>query len=152
MSQPFEEACSDLIEPREAELILRNNLPPNQLHSTSDDYTEMCWHTPVARLYIGRPMLKAPAGFRYPNWIMNALGGIKQTINPTIFCAAKTVGASMLDLIVDSELRKEAWREFQNRIEQQYSPPLCDYPPPVNLPWPEYVETVRGREWWIPNF
>ena len=26
-----------------------------------------------------------------------------------------------------------------------------DFPPPVDLRWPEYVETPRGREWWIPT-
>jgi aminobenzoyl-glutamate utilization protein B len=28
--------------------------------------------------------------------------------------------------------------------------PWCDYAPPLDFPWPEYVETPRGREWWIP--
>ena len=26
-----------------------------------------------------------------------------------------------------------------------------DFPPPVDLRWPEYVQTVRGEEWWIPT-
>jgi len=23
--------------------------------------------------------------------------------------------------------------------------------PPLDIRWPEYVETPRGREWWIPT-
>jgi aminobenzoyl-glutamate utilization protein B len=26
-----------------------------------------------------------------------------------------------------------------------------DFHAPVDLRWPEYIETVRGREWWIPT-
>ena len=26
-----------------------------------------------------------------------------------------------------------------------------DFVPPVDLRWPEYVETVRGREWTLPT-
>ena len=29
--------------------------------------------------------------------------------------------------------------------------PLCDYEPPIHFRWPEYVETPRGRDWWIPS-
>jgi aminobenzoyl-glutamate utilization protein B len=26
-----------------------------------------------------------------------------------------------------------------------------DFKPPVDLRWPEYIQTVRGAEWWIPT-
>jgi len=26
-----------------------------------------------------------------------------------------------------------------------------DFAAPVDLRWPEYIETVRGQEWWIPT-
>ena len=26
-----------------------------------------------------------------------------------------------------------------------------DFPPPVDLRWPEYIQTARGEEWWIPT-
>jgi aminobenzoyl-glutamate utilization protein B len=26
-----------------------------------------------------------------------------------------------------------------------------DFEAPVDLPWPEYVQTVRGREWHLPT-
>ena len=78
---------------------LRHDLPPSQLNSTSDDYTEFCWHCPTVRFYIARPMLKAPEGFSYPAWAMNALGGLKPCIDPMIRTAAKTIGATIVDLM-----------------------------------------------------
>jgi len=156
MDEPFLAACESLIEPREAERILREKLPPAQRNSTSDDYTEMCWHAPTVRLYVGRPMLKAPEGFHYPAWAMNALGGIRATIDPTIACAAKTIGMTLLDLLGDPALLAAARREFEARTGggvggEHWIPPLCDYPAPIHIRWPEYVTTARGEEWWIPT-
>lgn len=150
LEAPFLEACSTLIAPEEAEAILRRDLPPAQVNSTSDDYTEMCWHTPTVRLYIGRAMLKAPEGRHYPPWAMNALGGMAATIDPTVISAAKTVGLTLLDLVTDADLRERARAEFERRTAENPIPPLCDYPPPVHFRWPEYVSTARGEEWWIP--
>ena len=151
MAEPFIEACSTLMEPKEAEAILRRDMPPSQFNSTSDDYTDMCWHTPVARLYVGRAMLKSPKGFKYPAWAMNALGGMPATIDPTVICAAKTVGLTLLQLLTDNGLRERAWAEFEQRRAENPIPPLCDYPPPIHFRWPEYVTTARGEEWWIPS-
>jgi len=58
MKEPFIDELSELIAPQEAESLLRESLPPNQLNSTSDDYTDMTWHVPTARFYIARPTLK----------------------------------------------------------------------------------------------
>lgn len=151
MEQPFLDACSTLIDPEAAEAELRQTLPPSQRNSTSDDYTEMSWHMPVARLYVGRAMLKAPPGFRYPAWAMNALGGIPATIDPTVISAAKTIGLTLLQLLTDKDLRKRAWAEFEERRTAGPIPPLCDYDPPIGFRWPEYVNTPRGEDWWIPS-
>lgn len=155
MEMPFLDACSALIEPETAEAILRRDLPPSQVNSTSDDYTDICWHTPVARLYIGRAMLdvpdNAPEGFRYPAWAMNALGGMPETITPTVLSAAKTVGLTLLDLVTDGDLRERAAAELAERRAENPIPPLCDYEPPIGFRWPEYVTTARGEDWWIPN-
>ena len=155
MDKPFLAACETLIEPREAERLLRRDLPPTQTHSTSDDYTEMCWHAPTARLYVGRPMLEAPPGFRYPDWAMNALGGIRACIDPMILTASKTIGATMVELLMSPELLEKAKAEFVERTGggiggADWLAPLCDYEPPIDFPWPEYVTTARGEEWWIP--
>lgn len=157
MSKPFMEVTENLIEPREAEAILRRNLPPSQPNFTSDDYTEYCWHTPTVRLYIARPSLASPkAGYRYPAWVMNALGGLAATIDPMIECAAKTIGLTVLDLLTRPELLARASDEFVKRTGggvggSNWLPPLCDYEPPINFRWPEYVTTPRGEnDWWIP--
>ena len=157
MELPFAEACQQTIEPKEAELILRQDLPPSQKNSTSDDYTEYCWHGPTVRFYIGRPMLKAPKGFAYPAWAMNALGGIRACIDPTIMTASRTIGATIIDLVTRADLLKAAKDEFVMRTGggvggKQWVAPLlpADFRAPIDYRWPEYVTTVRGEEWWIP--
>jgi aminobenzoyl-glutamate utilization protein B len=155
-AEPYLPDCERLMDPEEAERILRRDLPPSQVNYTSDDYTDMCWHAPTARLYVARPMLAGPPGFAYPDWVMNALGGIPETIDPMVLCAAKTVAHSLLAILGDADLRAAARAEFEERTGggvggSRWIPPLCDYPPPIGLRWPEYVTTARGREWWIPT-
>jgi aminobenzoyl-glutamate utilization protein B len=155
--EPFIEECERLIKPEEAEEILRRDLPPSQVNSTSDDYTDMTWHAPTARIYVARPALKAANGFACPSWAMNALGGIPETIDPMVVCAAKTVALTALRLLEDGGAREEARREFVTRTGggiggEKWIAPLCDYEPPIHFRWPEYVTTARGREWWIPTF
>ena len=145
--EPLLPACEALVDPREAERILRQDLPPSQISSTSDDYTDMTWHCPTARFYVARPAL---AGGPYPPWAMNALGGIPATIDPMVQVAAKVLAVSALRLIEDAQAREEAWSEFERRKAETDTPPLCDYPPPIDFAWPEYVETARGRGWCIP--
>ena len=128
MQAPFINEMSQLIPPEEAEAILRRDLPPSQLNSTSDDYTDMCWHAPTARFYVARPALR---GGPYPAWIMNALGGIPATIDPMIQCAAKVLATSAIRLLEDGTARDAAMAEFRTRIDgAAMIPPLCDYDPP----------------------
>ncbi|MDA7426077.1 zinc-binding metallopeptidase family protein [Thalassococcus lentus] len=146
---PLIAECNRLIDPKEAEAILRRDLPPSQINSTSDDYTDMCWHTPTARIYIARPALR---GGPYPPWAMNALGGIPALIDPTVVCAARTLARTAIRLLTDPEARAATWAEFEQRKAAMGAiPPLADYEPPIDLPWPEYVETPRGRGWHIPG-
>lgn len=156
MQKPLLPACEELISPQQAETLLRRDLPAWQLNSTSDDYTDMTWHAPTARFYIARPALQAPAGFQYPSWVMNALGGIPQTIDPMVKTAAKVLAISALRLLQDDEARQTAMDEFVQRTGggiggNNWVAPLCDYEPPINFRWPEYVETARGRDWCIPS-
>ena len=146
-TSPLIDACTRLIHPEEAERILRQDLPPSQRNSTSDDYTDMTWHAPTARFYLARPALK---GGPYPSWAMNALGGIPSTIDPTVQAAAKVLALSALRLLEDKAARDEAMAEFQQRRDADPIPPLCDYDPPIHFAWPEYMETTRGRDWHIP--
>lgn len=156
MAEPFIDEMSRLVAPEEAEAILRRDLPPSQTHSTSDDYTEMCWHAPTARFYVARPALKAPNGVAYPAWVMNALAGIPATIDPMVTTAARILALSALRLLEDKTARDAAMVEFRDRTGggvggDRWLAPLCDYDPPVHFRWPEYVETPRGRDWWIPS-
>jgi aminobenzoyl-glutamate utilization protein B len=132
-------------------------LPPAQLNSTSDDYTEYCWYCPTVRFYIARPMLKS-AGKAYPAWAMNALGGLRPCIDPMIRTAAKTVAATILDLMAKPDLLQRAQAEWRERTGggiggNKWLAPLLpkDFRVPLDFRWPEYVTTPRGEEWWIPT-
>lgn len=157
MENPFLGEIETLIDPREAEAKLRATLPSWQQHFTSDDYTEYCWHAPTVRLYIGRPALKAPSGYNYPAWVMNALGGIRECIDPMIISASSTIGLTVIDLLTKPETLKQAKLEFFERTGggiggTKWVPPLCEYEPPIHFRWPEYVSTERGaNEWVIPT-
>ncbi|MEM6587078.1 MAG: amidohydrolase [Pseudomonadota bacterium] len=148
---PLIDACTQLISPQEAEAVLRETLPPVQRHATSDDYTDMSWHAPLARFYVARPALK---GGPYPAWAMNALGGMQETIDPMVEVASKVLSRGAIRVLTDESLRQRAWTEFETRTGggvggADWTAPLADYAPPIEFAWPEYVETVRGRHWWI---
>jgi aminobenzoyl-glutamate utilization protein B len=151
MPRPFIAEIEELISPQEAERKVRATIPAWQTHYTSDDYTDMTWHAPAVRFYVGRATLKAPESFAYPDWVMNALGGIPATIDPTVATAARTIAGTMLDLMTDKDALARATAEHADRLARTGAvEPWCDYAPPLDFPWPEYVDTPRGREWWIP--
>lgn len=156
MDDPFLPMISELIEPEEAEARIRATLPPSQRHFTSDDYTEYCWHAPTVRLYVGRPALSAPPGFAYPAWAMNALGGHAACIDPMTEVAAQVVAMTALDCLGDGGVLGAAAAEFRARTGggiggSNWLAPLCDYAPPLDFRWPEYVTTPRGTDWVIPS-
>jgi aminobenzoyl-glutamate utilization protein B len=141
--RPFLPACEALIEPREAEARLREQMPSWQTHFTSDDYVEMSWYAPTARMYIARPMLSAPPGYGgYPAWVANALGGLAPCIDPTIEVAGKTIALTLLDLFTNPIALAAARREFEERTggARRIAPLLPnDFQPPIDLPWPQAV-------------
>ena len=154
MARPFLPACETLIEPREAERQLRLQMPAWQTHWTSDDYVEMSWYAPTVRLYVARPMLAVPPGYAgYPAWVSNALGGLAACIDPTVQVAAKTIAATLLDLLTEPATLAAARAEFVARTAgARFIAPLlpADFAPPIDYRWPEYVQTARGEDWWIP--
>ena len=86
-----------------------------------------------------------------------ALGGIAATIDPMIDVAAKTIGATLFDLLTDRELLAAAKREFEERTGggvrgARWVVPLlpADFKVPHQYRWPEYITTARGAEWTIP--
>lgn len=151
--RPFPEALERLAEPREAERLLRLQMPAWQRNWTSDDYTEMTWCAPTVRLYVARPMLAGPPGYAYPDWVAVALGGIPATIDPTIVCSARTIAGTILELLRSPDVLAAARREFEERTggDAWIAPLLpADFAPPIDFRWPEYVTTPRGESWWIP--
>ncbi len=156
MAEPFIDELSRLISPQEAETMLRQDLPPSQRNSTSDDYTDMTWHVPTARFYVARPALKSIPGKPYPAWVMNALGGMPETIDPMLNSASKILAVSALKLLENPSICAKAKDEFVLRTGggvggTGWQAPLCDYEPPIHFRWPEYVTTARGTDWWIPS-
>src|SRR5699024_4662321 len=137
----FLAATEQLIEPVEAERKLRDSMPAWQENWTSDDYVEMSHYAPLVRFYVARPALEPIAGAGpYPAWVMNALGGIPETIAPTIRVTVKTVAGTFLDLFADPSRLAEAKAEFTRRNEEDPMPALLpsDFEPPIDLPWPDY--------------
>jgi aminobenzoyl-glutamate utilization protein B len=159
MDDPFIESCSRLIRPADYETRLREALPAWQTSFTSDDYVEYTWHAPTARLFTGRPRLRAPRpGYEYPAWTSNAIGGVPACMDPMTFTAGRTIAASLVDLLTQPDELAKARAEFEERTGggvggSKWVAPLLpgDFVPPVDLRWPEYVTTPRGDEWWIPT-
>jgi aminobenzoyl-glutamate utilization protein B len=145
--------------PQEYEAYLRRALPAWQQHYTSDDYVDYTWHAPTVRLLTMRPRLRPPSeGYEYPAWVNNALGGLPAAIDPGIFLGAKTIAGTLIDLLTAPEVLQRAQDEFKERTGggvggSKWVAPLLprDFQAPVDLRWPEYIETVRGQEWWIPT-
>ena len=155
MPNPILPECEQLIEPQEAERRLREHMPAWQTNWTSDDYVEMTHYAPTVRFYVSRAALAAPEGGKaYPAWVMNALGGIPATIDPTIMTTGKTVALTMLELLRSPEKLAAARAEFDERRAANPVEPLLatDFEPPIGLPWPEYAGHAHehtGR--WVPE-
>jgi aminobenzoyl-glutamate utilization protein B len=159
MDEPFTEACQKLTAPKDYEADQRKMLEPWQTHFGADDYVDYTWHSPSVRLLSAKAILKPPhPGYTYPAWAHNAMSGIRSTIDPSIFVAAKVLGTTFVDLLTRPEDLAKAQAEFKERTGggiggSKWVAPLLpkDFEPPVDMRWPEYVTTTRGEEWWIPT-
>jgi aminobenzoyl-glutamate utilization protein B len=155
MENPFNEGSERLVEPQTYESELRRGLPEWQKNFTSDDYVDYTWHAPTVRLYTGRPWLDPPEeSYSYPEWAYNAIGGVPEVTHPGMFTASETVAGTIVDLCTKPETLQAATEEFKERTGggvggSEWVPPQLpeDHTVPTDLPWPEYVETPRGREW-----
>ncbi|MGO1434100.1 MAG: amidohydrolase [Canibacter sp.] len=148
--KPFLAETEQLIEPQEAERQLREHMPAWQTNWTSDDYVEMSHYAPLVRFYISRPALApVPGENQFPSWVMNAMGGIPETIAPTIETAGKTIAGTFVDLLTKPEVLAEAKREFDERVAADPMPALLpkDSEAPIDLPWPDYSGTEEHRHW-----
>ena len=156
---PFQPQGRALTPPQEFEAGLRAILPPWQLHQSADDYVEYCWHAPTVRLFTARPtLLSADPRHAPPAWTYNALGGLAAAVDPGMFVAAKTIAATLLDLLTQPEELARCQDEWRERTgggiggDRWVGPLLpADFSPPIDLHWPEYVNTPRGEEWFLPT-
>ncbi|MDJ0357925.1 amidohydrolase [Paenarthrobacter sp. PH39-S1] len=154
MDKPFLDECEQLISPQDAEAALREHLASWQKNWTSDDYVEMTHYAPTVRFYVSRPALKpAPGQGAYPGWVMNALGGIAETIDPTIEVAGKTIAGTFVDLLTTPEVLTEAKAEFDRRVLEDPMPVLlpADFMPPTEFAWPDYSAASDGERVWYPK-
>jgi aminobenzoyl-glutamate utilization protein B len=158
MPEPFFDGMMKLTPPWEAEAAFRAQLPPWQMHYAADDYVDYTWHAPTVRLYVARPTLQPPtSGFRYPDWVRHAMGGVPDCIDPMWHRAAEVIATTAIDLLTDPSHLARAQAEFRERTGggiggSQWVAPLLppDFVAPVFYRWPEYVTTPRGEEWTIP--
>ena len=147
-----------LTPPWEAEKAFRAQLPSWQLHYAADDYVDYTWHAPTVRLYVARPSLEPPEpGYRYPEWVRHAMGGVPACIDPMWSKASAVIATTLIDLLTDREGLERAQAEFRERTGggiggSKWVAPLLppDFQAPIGYRWPEYVETPRGREWTVP--
>jgi aminobenzoyl-glutamate utilization protein B len=159
MENPFADDCERIIDPTENDRRLRATMPSWQTHFAADDYVEYTWHAPTARIHSTVPVLKSPgSSFSYPAWAHNALTGVPAAIDPGIFVGAKTIAATMIDLLTQPDKLSRAQQEFRERTGggvggDKWVAPLLpsDFDPPIDLRWPEYIQTVRGEEWCLPT-
>jgi aminobenzoyl-glutamate utilization protein B len=78
----------------------------------------MTWHAPIVRPLTMRPRLRPPSpDYEYPAWAHNALDGLPAAVNPGIFLDAKTIAATLLDLLTESAMLRQARNEFRERTE-----------------------------------
>ncbi|MFB0543540.1 MAG: amidohydrolase, partial [Candidatus Bathyarchaeia archaeon] len=154
MEEPFAEACQEILSLEETDRRSRSSIPPWVETRGSDDYVEYTWTCPGVRFHTARAGLRPYPDFTYPGWTRIAMGGIRETIDPMIFTCSKTTGASIVELITNPDKLRKCQEEFKERTGggvggSKWVAPLLpkDFLPPIDLPWPEYVTTVRGTEW-----
>jgi aminobenzoyl-glutamate utilization protein B len=158
MAEPFFDGLTKLTPPWEAEQAFRAQLPPWQMHYAADDYVDYTWHAPTVRLYVARPLLQPPAtGFRYPDWVRHAMGGVPDCIDPMWHRAAEVIATTAIDLLTEPSHLAKARAEFCERTGggiggSKWVAPLLppDFVAPIGYRWPEYVVTPRGEEWTVP--
>ncbi len=158
MREPFFEGLMKLTPPWEAEKAFRAQLPAWQLNYAADDYVDYTWHAPTVRLYVARPTLQAPEpGYRYPEWVRYAMGGVPACIDPMWSKASAVIATTLIELLTDRAQLERAQAEFRERTGggvggTKWVAPLLppDFQAPIGYRWPEYVETPRGREWTVP--
>ena len=110
------------------------------------------------RFFTARPTLRS-ADPRYapPAWTYNALGGLAAAVDPGLFLAGKTIAATLIDLLTQPADLAHCKAEFVERTgggiggDGGSAHSSRRLRRPDDLPWPEYVTTPSGEEWFLPT-
>lgn len=156
---PFVADNEKLITPEDYDKRLRYAMPQWQKTYIADDYVEYTWHAPTTRVFTMRGRLTPPRGdYEFPAWVDDAITGVPACIDPGMFLGAETIALTFVDLLTRPETLAAAKKEFVERTGggiggSKWVPPQlpADFKAPHDLRWPEYIQTIRGEEWWIPN-
>ena len=156
--EPYSAACRSLVDPEVYEAQVRQSLPPWQKNITAEPYVEYTHHAPTVWLLTGKPVVRETYEWLWNHWSTVAVNGFTPAIEQTWLSAARAIAATMLDLLTEPALLAACQAEFNERTGggvggTKWVPPLlpADFKPPIDLAWPEYVQTVRGRHWQIPE-
>ena len=155
MENPLTETCQTIQPIDASDNDIRFNFPQWVETQGSDDYVDYHWTAPSTRLYTANAMLRNPDPDKLlPPWVRWAMNGYTHCIEPGIVTAAKTMGITIVDLLINPSGLAKAKEEFVERTGggiggSKWVPPILskDFYPPIDLPWPEYVTTQRGYEW-----
>lgn len=155
MDEPLTQACQEIAPLEASDERVRSLFPSWVTTQGSDDYVDYQWTAPSTRLYTANAVLRSPnPEYVYPDWARYAMNGYSACIDPGIMTAAKTIGATIVDLLTHQGELAQAKQEFIERTGggiggSKWVPPLLPkgFYPPIDLPWPEYVTTQRGLEW-----
>jgi aminobenzoyl-glutamate utilization protein B len=150
---PQEPYNEKLTTPDDWEKMWRSSIPPHQKKFGSDDYVEFTWHCPTVWIQVYVPSVSVP-GVRLPAWTRYSLCGMKGVIDKSINTAGKAISGTMIDLLTSPSHLKACKDEYTERTKTYIEKPLLprDLEPPIDLPWPEYKMTIRGREWSVGPF
>lgn len=140
--------------PQEFDASRRKILPPWQGCTGADDYTEYTWHSPAVRINTAKPYLRQAPG--RSSWANNAFNGFAPAIDQMWIYAGKVLCSVGVRLIEEEGLLAGITEEFSRRREAapaEFREPLLPkgFQAPVDLPWPEYIQTARGFDWVVPR-
>ena len=160
MQQPLNES---LTPPEEAEEFYRQfiGLPATQRNIGSDDSSEFGWHAPLGRLSVAGMSLRDVRGVvdsysayigdqkqrLYPLWTQAALNGTS-IVHKMGFVAAKTLAASMVELLTTPSELQKAQEEYRQKVSKEKLEPLLpkDLKPPIDCRWPEWINNTYPSE------
>jgi aminobenzoyl-glutamate utilization protein B len=155
LKEPFTKECQEISALNASDKDIRYNFPEWVASQGSDDYVDYQWTAPSTRLMTANAILVNPNPNKsLPPWVQYAMNGYSPCVDPGIITAAKTIGITVIDLLINPLELEKAKKEFNKRTSggiggSKWVPPILpkEFYPPVDLPWPEYVTTQRGFEW-----